>query len=273
MSVHTRVKAKIHKAGDLTSILTAGGIPWRRVQLFQKVAPYREFYFAVEAVIGNERVWISQYRAGDVFVFDSERARFKSEANRRAVDELASVGPQADWAQIRRDARRVEEEVEQRRQEEVARKRREAEQQARAKEQRKREELERKAHAAEERLLAVEGARLAEVAREQEVERLRQQAEEQRQRDLNQQAAAVLSALSARQAAMAAASHGSNNPEADSSETDPSAALTAEVERIHQSFARAKVMESLDDLKSFYGLYLHSEQVSDDQTIEITLRG
>ena len=261
MSVHTLIKAKITDGGDLAALLTASGISWKNTELYEKQYPFRRYHRAIEIVVDREHIWIAQFRPNTPFVFYSENARFATKQNQRAVAQLASIGADADWTKIRADAVRVKAEEKAKREEA-----------ARIARQKKEERQARAAAAMREKQLADarEKAMAAEEAREREAKA--KEAEEIRQRALDAEAASIVAALNTDNLpdkSLYAPEHvGDPGAESDT----PAAALEELVNKLSRANARAKVLAAADDLQRNFGLYIYSETVLEDQTIEITLR-
>lgn len=261
MSVHTLIKAKITDGGDLTALLTASGIAWKNTVMYEKQRPFRKCHRAIEIVVGGERIWISQLRPGEPFVFQSENARFATRQNQRAVAELASIGHDADWKKIRSEAERVKEEQRAKHEEDL-----------RIARQKRAESAARAAAALREKRLAEERTSAEAAAKARKKEITAKEAEEKRQRDLDAEAASIVAALSvdnSREESIAVP----REDEGPAVETGaPTPELEALVNRLSQATAKAKVLEAAEELQHHFGLYIHAETVLDDQTIEITLR-
>ncbi len=250
MSIHTLISSNITDFGALTAILDELGVSWRHETNFYMKATGLPPAHAIEAVIGNEKVWIFQVDEGDSFTFQSQGWRFR---NKGAIEALA-VAASADQLREQRAA--------------TEQQRREAERQAMIAEQRRSEELERRRQQeAERQRVAAEQRRI-----EEEQQRI---AEQQRQAQLADEAAGLLSRLDAeRESAAKAPPRKASDPPASSS-SPPSADSQQEMERIvgklHQADALRKIKEHLPDFEDKFGASLEREETLEDETVELRL--
>jgi hypothetical protein len=280
MSIHSFVNSNITSFRDLTAMLNASGIPWRTFSGYSKVTG-RAAAHAVEAEIAGETVWIFQFHPGEPFRFQSRGWWF---GNRAAVESFVSSETPERMRQ-RQLARQQELERLQREQEQ---RRIELERQRAVEQQRRREEEQRWREEERRRRAEAERQRQIEEERRRVEEEERRRAEEQRQRALAAEAAGLLQQLDEQraQAARQRASRKSPFPEAQTTRprvapAPPSARavdesmpadLDSAVGKLLQQAAQQKIMEHIDELEETYGLYLHSRQDLEDETVELTLR-
>ena len=245
MSIHSLISSNITNIGDLTAILDELGIDWKEKDAFYMKATGRPPAHAIEAIIGNEAVWVFQAEVGEGFVFQSQGWRFRNKGNITALASVQSV--EGLQAQNRlNEQQRVEEERQARLNEQ---------QQLEDRKRRQREEAEQN--------------RVAEEHRKVEEERQRIE-EQQRQSQLADQAKNLLGQFDAQR---------SQSVKPDSNKLSaPSAASPAAVEqmdriigKLHQADALRKIRERLPELKEKFGATLDREETLDDDTVELRL--
>lgn len=247
MSVHSLISSNITDVGDLIAILDELGIEWRE-EVGHLKETGRPLAHAIEALIGNEAVFIFQAEEGEAFVFQSQGWWFRNKGNIQALAGVKSA------EQLRRQAQLSEQE------------RIEAERQARIAEQRRQEEMERRQREATER------NRLADEQRRIEEERRRIE-EQKRQKLLAEEASNLLSQLDARQSQSAKGAP--STPAPPTPEAPASPATVEQMDRIigklHQADALRKIRERLPELKDKFGATLEREETLDDETVELRL--
>ena len=281
MSVHTRIRAKITRPGSLVALLDASGINWREIELQKKQFPWASSHFAVEAIIGGERIWISQFEKGQPFVFQSQHKEFANSEVDARVRRLSEVGDGADWEAIREAKLRIEQIKAQ-----VV-----ATDQARVSpkvtaEESPVESTRRDARALAEQMRqlsereSVDSASRVDGALRPRDNRARTSGpakaigavdgiEMRRQDALKKAASEALAAMDAARAAS-----GADRAAEGSSADDPKIGVSADALAglLQQNDMRTRLNDALGAIERQFGLYLHAETVLDDQTIEIVLR-
>jgi hypothetical protein len=262
MSVHTTIASNITDYGTLIAVLNESGISWQPTQAHDKVTG-EPCVHAVNAVIGQEEVLIWQENSGEAFRFQSAGWTFrnKKQVQRLATAEAEAVRQRREQAERQRqeEARRRQEE-ERRREEMLERQRREEEARRREEERRRREEAERQRRIEEERLRVEE---------------------ERRQAQLSAEASDVLARMdqSFRKPPPPASPPPVEAPAPVVPQVAPSLAtapassqLERLIGRLHQQSARQRIKEHQEELEE-KGFSLESEQLLEDETIELRFRG
>jgi flagellar biosynthesis GTPase FlhF len=248
VSIHTLINSNITDYGALTAVLDQGRIPWQNMQMHDKQTGHLT-YEAIQARIGNETVSIFRYGPGQPFTFQSEGWWFRNDQSVSAV--MARAREEVSREQVRRE--QFQRRQEERSQVEAERQAREQERQRRIEEQRDREE--------EERQRVVE---------------------EQRQIRLSKEAQDLLAKLDT-EATNSARTHETSPHEVDSlprpisfnqgkRAADPEQ-LSRVIGKLHQQNARNKILSKIEEIEDGHGLFLHSEMLLEDESIELVLRG
>lgn len=241
MSVHTVIQSQFRTARALEEALTAMGATWEKAAVASKWWPWHRWQHGYLVTIGGERMLVGQARSQDPFVFQSERSVFR---DHRGVEQIANLAAS-----------------------EVERLRRE------------REERERAAAEARRRAAEVEALRHAAAEQErraaaEEAIRRNAAAEAARQSAIGAEADAILARMRAEQD-VAAADRRARSASAASAESTEELGDAARVVvgRLHQAHARERIRDQEKLLQEAHGLYLESEQVTEDGVIELRFRG
>ena len=287
MSTHTTIKSNIYHVNDLIRVLDEMGISWERLQRIPKWRTYSsgEAHCVIEAQMNGESVIIYQDSPGKPFVFQSQGASFRNHSNATglALNSQEQIARKKEEERERREEQARQEQYK-RLCEKMATTSTEEGWRTLALEFRQMKGYQNAtdlANECEKRYQEEKRIReIAKIAKEEGIRKLAEEQDEkqekQRLQELERQAADALQRLEAEKAAkrqergkptVSPPSH------LDGGGASLPAALDSVIGKLHQQNALRKILESLETLDRDTGLSLYSQDILEDETIELTLRG